>query len=125
MNKNVFSWVEIYVEDMERARRFYESVLGIKLNEMAMPAGSGATMYTFPWQNDAPGAAGALVKMEPRKPGTAGTIVYFNSQDCSELELVESSGGKIIQPKSPAGGMGYYCIFNDTEGNSLGFYSQN
>ncbi len=123
MSSNLFSWIEIYVDDMERAKKFYETVLGISLNEMPMPEGSGATMYTFPWSDGAPGASGALVKMDPRKPGSVGTIVYFNSEDCSELERVESAGGQIIKPKSPAGGMGSYCIFNDTEGNSVGFYS--
>lgn len=123
MSSNIFSWIEIYVEDMERAKKFYETVLGVKLNEMSMPEGSGMTMYTFPWVEGAPGAAGALVKMEPRKPGAVGTIVYFNSADCSELERVEAAGGKIVTPKSSAAGMGSYCIFSDTEGNSVGLYS--
>jgi predicted enzyme related to lactoylglutathione lyase len=122
---DIISWVEIYVEDMARARKFYETVLGVTLNEMTMPEGSGMTMFAFPWENNGPGAAGALVKMEPRKPGAVGTIAYFSSDDCSELDRVEKAGGKIIMPKSPAGGMGSYCIFNDTEGNSVGLYSPN
>ncbi|MFN2429208.1 MAG: VOC family protein, partial [Cryomorphaceae bacterium] len=28
--KNPFTWVEIYVEDMRRAQKFYEAVLQIK-----------------------------------------------------------------------------------------------
>lgn len=28
MSSNIFSWVEIYVADMERAKQFYETVLG-------------------------------------------------------------------------------------------------
>lgn len=81
------------------------------------------TMCTFPMTDGAPGAAGALVKMAPREPGTTGTIVYFNSEDCSELDRVEAAGGQIIKPKTPAGNMGSYCIFNDTEGNSVGLYA--
>jgi len=29
--KNPFTWVEIYVEDMKRAKAFYESVLKVSL----------------------------------------------------------------------------------------------
>ena len=119
----MFSWIEIYVDDMERARKFYETVLGVCLNEMTMPEGSDLTMFAFPWKDDAPGAAGALVKMELRKPGPVGSIAYFNSEDCSEIERVEAAGGNIITPKYPAGDMGYFCIFNDTEGNTVGLYS--
>ena len=31
---NAVGWFEIYVEDMERARRFYETVLGVKLERL-------------------------------------------------------------------------------------------
>lgn len=123
MGGNMFSWIEIYVDDMDRARKFYETILGVSLNEMTMPEGSDLIMYAFPWTNDAPGAAGALVKMEPRKPGEVGTIVYFNSEDCSEIDRVEAAGGKIITPKYPAADMGFFCIFNDSEGNTVGLYS--
>jgi predicted enzyme related to lactoylglutathione lyase len=123
MSSNLFSWIEIYVEDMERAKMFYETVLGVSLNKMTMPDDSSLTMFAFPWTNDAPGAAGALVKMDPRKPGPVGSIAYFNSDDCSEIKRVEAAGGKIITPKYPAGDMGFFCIFNDTEGNTVGLYS--
>lgn len=123
MAGNMFSWIEIYVDNMDRAKTFYETVLEVSLNEMTMPEDSPLTMYAFPWTDDAPGAAGALVKMEPRKPGEVGTIVYFNSEDCSEIDRVEAAGGKIITPKYPAADMGFFCIFNDTEGNTVGLYS--
>ena len=40
--KNPFTWVEIYVDDMNRARKFYEAVLDLKLTEMPMPGESSA-----------------------------------------------------------------------------------
>ena len=34
---NPVAWFEIYVQDLQRARRFYESVLGITLGETTSP----------------------------------------------------------------------------------------
>ncbi len=34
--KNPFTWVEIYVEDMGRAQKFYETVLKIQMTPMPM-----------------------------------------------------------------------------------------
>lgn len=36
-SKNPFTWVEIYVEDMDRAQKFYEAVLQIKMIPMQTP----------------------------------------------------------------------------------------
>jgi hypothetical protein len=33
------------------------------------------------------------------------------------------NGGKIIQPKMPAGEYGFSCLIQDSEGNIVGFYS--
>jgi uncharacterized protein len=35
--KNPFTWVEIYVEDMSRAQKFYEAVLQIEMVPMQAP----------------------------------------------------------------------------------------
>ena len=34
MAENAVRWFEIYVQDMARARRFYETVLGVKLEQL-------------------------------------------------------------------------------------------
>ncbi|MGB5072301.1 MAG: VOC family protein, partial [Flavobacteriales bacterium] len=35
--KNPVVWFEIYVDDMPRAKKFYETVLGLQLESMATP----------------------------------------------------------------------------------------
>ncbi len=122
--KNMVSWFEIYVTDIERAKKFYETVLGKDLNKMPVPDDLGMEMWAFPWTDDAPNAAGALVKSDTGQPGNSGTIVYFDSEDCSELKLVEEAGGKIFLPKTPVEGFGFFCLISDTEGNTVGFFSQ-
>ncbi|MFW5703547.1 MAG: VOC family protein [Patescibacteria group bacterium] len=122
--KNIVTWFEIYVEDMNRAKGFYETVLEKQLDQMPVPQELGMEMWAFPWSDDAPNAAGALVKSEMGKPGSTGTIVYFDSEDCSELDRVEDAGGKILLPKTAVEGFGFFALFADTEGNTLGFFSK-
>jgi predicted enzyme related to lactoylglutathione lyase len=124
-DRNVVSWFEISVTDMDRAKKFYEAVTGKKLNKMPVPEEMGITMYAFDWTDDGAGAAGALVKSEQGKPGGSGTLVYFDSEDCSELNRVEAAGGKVIMEKAPVEGFGFFGFCTDTEGNTIGFFSNN
>ena len=123
--KNPFTWVEIYVEDMSRAQKFYETVLNIELDELPMPEGMGEMqMMSFPWSENERNISGALVKMEHMKAGTGGTLVYFACDDCSlEESRVEKAGGKVLQPKMAIGDYGFCSIVMDTEGNSVGLHS--
>ena len=59
---NPVGWFEIYVQDMERARTFYEAVLGLRLSRLDSP---GMDMLAFPMNQQGYGASGALVKMPP------------------------------------------------------------
>lgn len=123
--KNPFTWVEIYVEDMRRAQKFYETVLEIQLSELPMPEGMGdMQMMSFPWVENEGNISGALVKMEHVKPGAGGTLVYFACDDCSiEESRVEIAGGKVLQTKMSIGDYGFCSIVLDTEGNSVGLHS--
>lgn len=37
MNNNPVVWFEIYVQDMNRARAFYEAVFGVRLEKLESP----------------------------------------------------------------------------------------
>lgn len=121
--RNIVSWFEIYVTDIDRAKKFYEAILGTVLNKMPVPEDLGMEMWAFPWIDDVANAAGALVKSEMGQPSSSGTIVYFDSEDCSELSKVEEAGGKILLPKTPVEGFGHFCLIADSEGNTVGFFS--
>lgn len=124
--KNPFTWVEIYVNDMSRAQKFYESVLAIQLSEMPMSDDTGdLQMWSFPWAESEKNISGALVKMENMGPGKGGTIVYFTCDDCSlEESRVEQAGGKVLQSKMSIGEYGFVSIIMDTEGNPVGLHSE-
>ncbi len=46
MNKklNSVGWFEIYVEDMDRAKKFYEAMLDLKLEKLPIPEGMPGEM---------------------------------------------------------------------------------
>jgi uncharacterized protein len=120
MKPNPIIWCEIYVQDMERAKRFYESVFEMKLEKLESP---GIEMWSFPMIKDAIGAAGALVKMDGVASGGSGTIVYFHCDEVTvELERVVGAGGKIHQPKTSIGQYGFMALIVDTEGNKIGLH---
>lgn len=124
MEHNPFVWSEIYVQDMARARRFYETVLATKLEEHPVPDGMEMEMVFFPAGMELPGSGGALVKMEGVPSGMGGTLVYFGSQDCAiEAGRVEAAGGKIFKPKFSIGDYGHCALCHDSEGNLFGLHS--
>ena len=85
-------WFDIYVDDMDRAQRFYESVLETKLSVMDDPNDPSVQMRAFEDDYSSHGTGGALVKLEHAKPGPGGSMVYFSCADCSvEQARVELS----------------------------------
>jgi uncharacterized protein len=117
------AWFEIYVDDMDRAKRFYEAVLDTTLEEIIDPTGQ-SIMMAFPSDMDTYGAGGTLVKMDGMSPGGSGTLVYFHSEDCHiEESRVVAAGGKVLNPKMEIGEFGHVCLCMDTEGNTFGFHS--
>lgn len=121
---NPVGWFEIYVEDMERARRFYETILEVRMEQLPAPDGHDIEMTAFPGDMGNAGASGALVKMKGAQVGGGNVIIYFASEDCSLPESrVVAAGGKVCQPKMPIGEYGYCSIVSDTEGNVIGLHS--
>jgi predicted enzyme related to lactoylglutathione lyase len=121
---NPVRWFEIYVQDMSRARKFYETVFQTKLSKMESTA-KEMDYWTFPpTQMDQPGTSGALVKMEGAPSGGLGTLVYFACEDCAvEAERVVKAGGRIKDPKMPIGAYGFIALAYDTEDNLIGLHS--
>lgn len=120
---HALNWFEIPVTDFPRARKFYEKVLGISIEPMAM----GPT--TMGMLSSEPGAVGgALVHGEGASPSRAGTLVYLNGGDdlAPVLSRVSKAGGTVVVPKTEIGsGSGFFAHFVDTEGNRVGLHSMN
>jgi hypothetical protein len=120
MKPNPIVWCEIYVQDMDRAKRFYESVFECKLEPLESP---GVEMWAFPMTMEAVGASGALVKMDGVKSGGSGTIPYFHCDEVAvEAERVVNAGGQIHTAKMSIGQYGFMALIIDTEGNTIGLH---
>lgn len=122
MKPNVITWFEIYVQDMPRARKFYEAVFELKLERLG---DAGIEMWFFPADPEGKGAGGALVYMPGFPVRSGNTIVYFNSDDCAVEEArVVAAGGKIEKTKFSIGQYGFISLVYDTEGTMIGLYSR-
>lgn len=122
MRPNPACWFEIYVQDMPRAKAFYEGLLDTPLTRL----NSGdLEMWAFGVDPAKPGAGGALVHLPGCPSGSGGTLVYFASEDCAvEESRVVSLGGRIHRSKLSIGEYGYISLAVDPDGNLFGLWSQ-
>jgi uncharacterized protein len=127
MNKttNSLNWFEIPALDIQRAKKFYETIFSIEMEHVNM---MGMEMAMFPSEPGNGKASGCLCQSSFHKPSADGTVVYLNANpDMTEvLEKIEANGGKIVMPKttiSPE--VGHMAFFIDTEGNKVALHSQN
>lgn len=133
MKINPVVWFEIYVDNMERARAFYEGTFKVKLEKMLAPTEeisleTNMEMWSFPIDKETemttPGANGMLVKMDGVKPGAGGVLVYFGCDDCAVTSAQAASlGGRIFNEKMSIGEYGFIALIYDTEGNMIGLHS--
>ena len=119
---NPVSWFEIPVADFSRAKKFYEAILDLTLDENDI---GESKMGWFPSKEGAPGSAGTIIHYESYyKPSHDGTLVYLNVADIDKtLQKIESNGGKTLLQKQSIGEYGFVAHFEDTEGNRVALHS--
>ena len=121
MAMNPVGWFEIYVQDMPRAKAFYEAVLQRALEKLPSPQ---IEMWAFPGHPHDRGATGALVHMPGLSSSGNSTIVYFVSDDCAvEAGRIATAGGRVHRDKTSIGEYGFVVLAYDTEGNMFGVHS--
>ena len=127
MSGNPVGWFEIYVQDMARARAFYEAVLGVKLQALPVPEGGelpDLEMAAFPSDMERYGAPGALVRAKGVPSGGNSTVVYFSCEDCAvEESRVAAAGGQVHRGKMSIGQYGFITLVHDPDGNLFGLHS--
>lgn len=115
---------EIPADDIDRARNFYQSLLGwrIEPNREMDPAVAAAMQYQDVITGDAEQGTlnvGGMYKRQASEPFLNHVIV--DDVD-AVLAKVERLGGKIILPKTEIQSVGLDAIIQDTEGNSIGIW---
>jgi predicted enzyme related to lactoylglutathione lyase len=120
---NPVGWFEIYVQDMDRAKRFYESVFQTTLTRLGAP-GMEMDMWSFPGDMNSYGTPGALVRMAGVPSGGNTCMVYFSCKDCAVEEArAAATGGRVHKSKMSIGEYGHIALVLDTEGNMIGLHS--
>ncbi|WP_028117820.1 VOC family protein [Ferrimonas senticii] len=123
MASNPVGWFEIYVDQMARAKAFYQQVFALELEAMEEPSDE-IEMWLFPGHHEEYGASGALVKMADCSAGGNSTVVYFSCDDCAvQQQRAAEAGGAVVKPKFAIGKHGFIALVRDTEGNLIGLHS--
>lgn len=121
-NSNPVGWFDIHVSNLNRAKKFYETVFNIQLIDLPLEWGKQAL---FPFNQENPNISGALVEKTDFVADGNNTVIYFESEDClTEEGRIEKTGGKIVRPKMSIGDFGFVSIFIDSEGNTIGLHSR-
>jgi predicted enzyme related to lactoylglutathione lyase len=117
---NHLSHFAVCVDDIERARRFYERSFGWGFEPYGPPG-----FYRV--HTDGPGKGGRVMgAMQKRFEIVPG--VMLSGYECTlsvpdvdaTIESVKKYGGKIIMPKATIPTVGTMIRFGDTEGNVVG-----
>lgn len=119
LQKSWTHWFEIPAKDLNRAKKFYETIFKTKIEIVDF---GGFQMGIFPHKE----VGCALCKHEAYVPSQSGTLVYMDaSPDLNEvLNRIEKAGGSVVRPKSQISPEhGYMAMFTDSEGNRLALHS--
>ena len=112
-------WFEIPADNLERARKFYGSLFGWKIEKFP-----GVADY---WHIDTGGGdetpdGGLMPRMYPQQPITNYVSVALVTD---AMAKVEKLGGKVCKPKTAVPQMGYFAVCEDTEGNTFALWEMN
>ena len=87
---NALNWFEIPAIDIERSKKFYETIFDIEMTLMDM---GDEKLAMFPFEPGTGKASGAIASGEYHKPSDKGTYVYLNANPAMDnvLEKVEAA----------------------------------
>lgn len=117
-------WIEIPALDLERAFKFYSSVLSGHVRKGTFGA-QDVILFDVPFQTGE-AVGGSIVVRDDLKPsGIYGPILYLNpfSTLSEAIQRVEAAGGQVLTPEINLGKFGYAALCIDTEGNKIGLLS--
>ncbi len=111
---------EICCDDTKRAVQFYTTVFGWKASTWSGPM----EYWLLDTGKDEPGIHGAIMKRQKPLTGCGDVTAYVCTIGVPSVDeyaaRVQKAGGKVLQPKSPIPGVGWFCQCLDTEGNEFG-----
>ena len=116
MSKRNIVHVEIPAANVEGAGGFYQDLFGWKISHMP-------EMNYSMWEAGNGDQYGGLPQVSDDNPAGQ-VLIYIASDDIeADLKKVEKLGGKVLHQKTEIPGMGWFGIFRDPTGNTLGLYT--
>jgi predicted enzyme related to lactoylglutathione lyase len=115
---------EIPADDIDRARKFYSELFGWKIEKWDDPkANIDYWLINTTDSKGEKGVGGGLIKrMHPQHRITD----YIGVKSVDEHSAkVQELGGKIVVPKTPVPGIGYFAVCADTENNDFAIFEPN
>jgi len=107
-------YFELPADDPARANKFYKKLFGWEFEKI--PKGD----YWMITTGGEDALYGGLMKRE--KPNQS-VVNYVDVESVEKCRAdIEKAGGKILVPKTPIKGWGYFAVFQDTENNVLGIW---
>lgn len=115
MADHLIAHCEIPSTDLDRSKEFYHKVLGWEFK----PFGNGYLLF-----NNHKGTMVGLRKVEGVAKGDS-TVFHVNMPDIdSIMRKVKEHGGAVKRTKTVIPAMGWYALFNDPDGNTIGLYQK-
>ena len=109
---------EITADDVARAQKFYSELFGWKIEKFQE---SEMEYWSVITAEPGKGVNGGLFKRQT--PEQVGLLNYIDVESIDDYSAkVEQLGGKIIMPKTPVPGMGWFVICLDTENNTFAIW---
>ena len=123
MQRDAIHWFEIPVSDIDRAQRFYETLLAQAMRREQM---GPQTLAVFAYQEGG-GIGGALLQSATAPtPGNEGVRIYLNAKPSLDAVLARARelGAEVVLPKLQLPrDIGFIAQIVDSEGNRIGLHS--
>lgn len=108
---------EIPADDIDRAKTFYIQLFGWAIENC--PGSDYFLIQTGEQEDENALKGGMMLRQQPQQP----IINYVEIPSVAEyMEKVGALGGKVVVPKTPVPGMGYFAVCHDTENNTFGLW---
>lgn len=120
---HAINWFEIPALDLERAYKFYHTVLNGKVRKGTF-FGSELILFEVPFMTGE-AVGGSISVRADLKPTTEGGVMYLNAFDKLQnaVDKVANVGGKVLIPRIDLGKFGFSAVIIDSEGNKIGLIS--
>ena len=121
MSNSAIHWFQIPVTDIDRAQRFYETLLA---RSMRREQSGPQEIAVFAYED---GIGGSLLKSPTAPPPSLdGVVIYLNAGPSLDVVLSRANelGAKVLLPKLELpNGIGFVAQIVDCEGNRIGLHS--